>query len=118
MTSPSAISPISVAQTGTPRTKFLVPSIGSMTQQRGLDAGPAVLLAEHRVPWPGPAQHVAQRLLGGQVGIGDRGQVGLGLHGQVERTEPAHGDVVRRVSEDMGEPQVVVETRHAAKRYR
>src|ERR1022692_1836314 len=34
VTSSSAISAISVAQTGTPRTKFLVPSIGSITQQR------------------------------------------------------------------------------------
>jgi hypothetical protein len=37
MTSSSSISPMSVAHTGTPRTKFLVPSIGSMTQQRWLD---------------------------------------------------------------------------------
>src|SRR5580692_3518455 len=36
VTSPSAIRLISVAQTGTPRTKFLVPSIGSITQQRWL----------------------------------------------------------------------------------
>ncbi len=32
--SPSSISAISVAQTGTPRTKFLVPSMGSITQWR------------------------------------------------------------------------------------
>ncbi len=33
-TSPSTISPIRVAHTGTPRTKFLVPSIGSITHCR------------------------------------------------------------------------------------
>jgi len=60
-------------------------------------ARPAGLLAEHRVARPGPAQHVPQLLLGSQVGIGDRGKVGLGFDPQVQRPEPAHGDVVRRV---------------------
>ena len=52
------------------------------------------------------------------VGVGDRREVGLGLDMQVERPEPARGDVVRHVREDMGESQVVVITRHGAQRYR
>src|SRR5215472_11715736 len=40
------------------------------------------------------------------------------MDAEVNRAEPAHGDVVRRIRKHMGEPQVIVETRHAAKRYR
>ena len=36
----------------------------------------------------------------------------------VKRAESAHRNVIRGIGQDMGEPQVVVETRHAAKRYR
>ena len=49
--SPSS-SAISVAQTGTPRTKFLVPSIGSITQRRGPLPLDAELLAGDRVVRP------------------------------------------------------------------
>src|SRR5262249_18979126 len=79
---------------------------------------PAELLTQYGITWPGPAQDVAQRLLGGAVGVGHRRQVRFGLHPQVERAEPARGDVARRVGEDGGEPQVVVIPRHGAKRYR
>src|SRR5579871_3690363 len=51
------------------------------------------------------------------VGVGDGRQVGFGLDVQVERPEPARGDVVRRVRKDMGKPQVVVIPRHGAQRY-
>ena len=47
-TSPSSRA-MSVAHTGTPRTKLLVPSIGSMTHRRDRVAGPPELLAPHRI---------------------------------------------------------------------
>ncbi len=75
-------------------------------------APPARLLAEHRVPGPRPAQHVAQRLFGGPVGVGYRRQVGLGLDPQVKRTETARRDVIGGVSEDVREAQVVVVASH------
>ena len=81
-------------------------------------AAPAGLLAEHRVPRPGPAQHVPQRLLGGVVGVRHRRQVRLGLDPEVGGTEPPRGDVVRRVGKHVRETQIIVIARHAAKRYR
>ena len=71
-------------------------------------AGLPGLLAEHGVARPGPAQDVAQRVLGRPVGVGDRRQVGLGLDPQVERAEPLRRDVIGGVSEDVREPQVVI----------
>ena len=62
-TSSSTISAIRVAQTGTPRTKFLVPSIGSITQRRWLCPVEPCLLAEHGVAGPGPRQRAADALL-------------------------------------------------------
>ncbi len=86
--------------------------MGSITQHRWLEPLLPELLAEHGVTWPTAAQHVAQRLLGGQVGVGDRGQVGLGVDPQVERAEPAHGDVVRGVGQHVRERQVIAKTAH------
>src|SRR5438034_3748827 len=48
-----------------------------------------------------PYTTLFRSLLGGAVGVGHRRQVRLGLHPQVERAEPASGDVVRRVGEDV-----------------
>src|SRR5215472_3680859 len=50
ITSASSMSPIRVAQTGTPRTKFMVPSIGSITQHRWLDP-----------EWPNSSPNMASR---------------------------------------------------------
>ena len=78
------MSAISVAHTGMPRKKFLVPSTGSSTQPRPLSGGlAAALLAEHRVAGPLGAEDGAQRVLGGGVGVGDGGAVGLARDPQV-----------------------------------
>jgi hypothetical protein len=98
--------------------KFLVPSIGSITQCRlpgRRPGGQPVLLAEHAVARPGPGQRRADRLLHRGVRVRDRGQVGLGLDVQVERPEPGHRDGVGRVGEQVGEREIVGVTGHAAR---
>ncbi len=99
-----------MAHTGTPRTKFLVPSIGSITHRRAPWPVRPHLLAEHGVAWPGPAELGADDLLGAAVGIGDRCGVRLGLHPQVLGLEPGHGQTVDLVGDHVREPEVVVVT--------
>src|SRR5262249_44739653 len=79
-------------------------------------SGPAELLAEHRVTRPGPANDVPQGLLDGEVGVTHRGQVRLRLDSQVQRPEPAHADVVRRVRQDVCETKVAVKACHPGQR--
>ena len=85
-TCPSRSSAISVAQTGMPREKFLVPSIGSTIQRDG-SAVVAFLLAEHALAGPLARDPLTQHALGRAVGIGDRRQVRLRLDVQVGRTK-------------------------------
>jgi hypothetical protein len=73
-------------------------------------------LAQHRVPWPSPAEHVPQRLFHRKISITDRRLVRLGLHPQVQRAEAAHRNVVRGVREDMRESKVAIKTCHPGKR--
>ena len=108
MTSSSSMSPMRVAQTGTPADEVLGP-VDRVDDPAALaGAGPAELLAEHRVPRTGPAEHVPQRLLDREVSVADGGQVRLGVHPQVHRPEPAHGDVVRGVRQDVCESKVAI----------
>ena len=85
---PSSTSEMRVAQTGTPRTKLWVPSIGSTTHCRGLDPVWRELLADDGVARPGALELGADQLLGVAVGVADQGQVGLGLDPQVLGAEP------------------------------
>ena len=70
-------------------------------------AGVVPLLAVHRVAWSGTAQHGADRVLDGGVGVGHLGEVGLGGHLQVGRLEPGHCDRIRLVGQDVGQPEIV-----------
>ena len=99
---------MSVAQAGTPREKFFVPSIGSSTQPRPLVRHlTAALLAQHGVARPLGADHGTQRVLGGGVGVGDRGAVGLAGDAQVGGAEPVDGDRVGGVGEPQREREIV-----------
>ena len=60
---------IRVAHAGTPRTKLLVPSIGSITQRRGPWPGGLELLALDGVARAGALELAADELLGGLVGV-------------------------------------------------
>ena len=81
---PSTSRPISVAHTGTPRTKLAVPSIGSITQRRGTAA------PHPRPPSPRqglrppavPVQELTNDHLGAPVRFGYRGLVCLDLNGE------------------------------------
>ena len=89
-----------MAQTGTPRTKFLVPSIGSITQRRGADACRAELLAGDRVVADDRAASRSRiACLDGAVGVADRGQVGFGLDDQIGGAEAGEGDRVGGVGQ-------------------
>ena len=106
-TSSSTISEISVAHTGTPRTKFLVPSIGSTTQRRWLKPLEPSSSPTHRVPRAGAGQRAADAVLDRPVGVGHRGQVRLGVDPQVHRLVAARAHRVGVVGEDVRQPQVV-----------
>ena len=85
---PSTSSAISVAHTGTPRTKFLVPSIGSITHWRPVNSVvPPNSSPNTESSGRCVGQPVAQQRLGVPVGVGDRRQVGFGLDAQVHRAE-------------------------------
>ena len=102
-----------MAQTGTPRTKFFVPSIGSTTHCRepwpvGSNSSPTTASRGRvRRSW------LRIELLGGPVGVADRGQVGLGLDPQVGREEARHRQRVDHVGDDVRQAKVVVVGRHA-----
>ena len=116
-TSSPSISAIRVAQTGTPRTKFLVPSIGSMhPAPRARD--PVAPNSSPVTASRGRARDSvdADRLLGGRVGVADRRQVRLGLDPQVQRLEAVHRDGVGGVGEHVGQSEVVVVRRHVTNR--
>ena len=101
---PSVSSAISVAQTGTPRTKFFVPSIGiDHPLATGESRCAPELFAENRVVGTMRRQRRAQQLLGRPVGIGDRGEVGLGVDAQIERAESVQCQRVGRVGHFQGE---------------
>ena len=106
-TSSSTTSAIRVAQTGTPRTKFLVPSIGSMIQRRWLcpvePCSSPITASRERTR----DERAADALLDGLVGVGDRREVGLAHHVQVERLEPRLGQRVGVVGQHVGEAEVV-----------
>ena len=96
-----------MAQTGTPRTKFLVPSIGSTTHWRWLwpvepCSSPSTASRDRTRD-----EGAADGLLDGLVGVGDRRQVGLAHHVQVECLEAVVGDRVGVVGEHVGQAQVV-----------
>ena len=105
-----------MAHTGTPRTKFLVPSIGSTTQRRWL--WPVAPVSSPMTASRGRArdERAPDALLHRVVGVGDRRQVGLGHHVQVERLEPRLRRGVGVVGQDVRQPQVVgVVGRHGPK---
>ena len=56
--------------------------------------GATELFAEHGVTGPMCRQEVAKQLLGGFVGIGDRGQIGFRLDVEVQCAEPVQGQHV------------------------
>ena len=101
------IKAISVAQTGTPRTKFLVPSIGSTTQRRGPQ--PVSPISSPCTASRGRARLRVRRMAcSAAVSASDTGvRSGFGSDMQVERPEPAHRDRVGVVGEQMGQPEVV-----------
>ena len=83
--------------TGTPRTKFFVPSIGSSTHCRPAESRCAAeLFAEHRIIGTARRQRRPQQLFGRFVGVGDRRKVGFGIDPQIERTEPVQASARRR----------------------
>ena len=115
-TSPATISPasssaISVAQTGTPRTKFDVPSIGSMIQRRSWDpVDPSIS------PCSSPRTTSRVRVdlswrridvLDGLVGLGHVRHVRLGRNRQVDGAKTVHGEVVGVVGQDVRKSHVV-----------
>ena len=109
---PSSTSAMRVAQTGTPRTKLWVPSIGSTTHWRGLEPVGRELLADDGVARSGALELDADELLGLPVGVADEGEVGLGLDPQVLGAEACRGDPLDGVGEHVGEAQVVVIAGH------
>ena len=115
--SPSS-SAIRVAHTGTPRTKFFVPSIGSMTQRRAPCPSTPNSSPETASSGRSRASRRADRLLHGAVGVADRGQVGLGLDHEVGRAEAVHGDRVGGVGEAQREREVVGVGGHDRRRWR
>ena len=100
---PSCNSAINVAHTGTPRTKFLVPSIGSITHCLPRKSCSAELLTEHRVIGPLLRQGVAQCGLHRAVRVGDRGEVRLGVDVKVQRAEAFHRQRVGLVGQLQGQ---------------
>jgi hypothetical protein len=90
---------MSVAQTGTPRMKFFVPSTGVDDPPPVARPARAVLLAHDRVARAHRCQPLADRPLDGSVGLGHRRGVRLRLHPQVDRPEVPHGDRVGGVGE-------------------
>jgi len=78
----------------------------------GVAGGVAELLAQHRVPRPGPAEGGAQEFLDRPVGVADRRQVGLGLDAQVECFEPLRRHRVGLVGELVRQAQVVLVASH------
>jgi hypothetical protein len=80
--------------------------------------GAPELLAVDGVARPGAFQRAAHRLLHRPVGVGDRREVGFRLDLEVEGAEPPHRGVVGGICQNMREPQVIVKTRHDARRYR
>ena len=81
-------------QIGTPRTKFEVPSIGSMIHCRLDSPGRAELLAEHGVAGTRLGQVVADHPLDARVGIRHLRPVRLEPHVEVLRPVPVEGDEV------------------------
>ena len=95
---PSRSSAISVAQSGIPRTKCFVPSIGSRIQRAEAPSPVrSELLSDDRLARPFARDRRAQRLLRTPVGHRHRRQVGLGLDLQLWRAEVPHRDLVREV---------------------
>lgn len=72
----------------------------------------AELLAEHRVPWPGPLELAADELFGGLVRLAHRRHVRFGLDLEVECLEALHGGGVRGVREHMAETKIIVIVGH------
>ena len=99
---------------GTPRRKFLVPSIGSRPTCAGWRRPSSPNSSPSTPSRGGCAARRAERLLHRHVGVGDRGQVGLLRHPEVLRPEARHGDGVGRVGEHMRQSQVVVEGGHGS----
>ena len=79
---PSISSAINTPNSGTPRMKLLVPSMGS-TIQRNADAAPvgAVLFADDRVVRVPSGDRLPDQLLGAAIGACDGRGVGLELDG-------------------------------------
>ena len=105
---PRTVSAISEPHTPRPREKFLVPSIGSSTQARSArpSSPPRSSPTTGR---PGARRDQRpQRVLGGQVGVGDRGPVRLAVHPQVGGPEAGQGDRVGGVGEAQSEIQIGV----------
>ena len=108
---------MSVPQIGTPRTKFFVPSIGSITHCR-LPGPAAASLAPNSSPsTPSRGRvraSVARSAFSTAVSASDTGvRSGLLAHVQVLRAEAGHRDGVRGVREQMGEGEIVGVTGHS-----
>ena len=101
------IKAIRVAHTGTPRTKFLVPSIGSITQRRGPQ--PVSPISSPCTASRGRARLRVRRMAcSAAVSASDTGvRSGLAVTCRSSDLEPAHGDRVGVVGEQMGQPEVV-----------
>ena len=102
-------------QTGTPRTKLLVPSIGSMTQRRGPCPVSGEFLTVDGIAQPGPAGVARGSPLRGAVRRPPPGQIRLCLDMEVLGPEAGHGDALDGVREDMRQPEIVVITGHGHK---
>ena len=103
-----------MAHTDTPRTKFFVPSIGSITHRRGLPASPLMPYSSPRIESsrPGAFEVLAHLALDGAVGVGDRRQVGFALHHEVAGEEPRGRERVGGVGQLVGKPQVGIPVGH------
>jgi hypothetical protein len=91
----SRSSAIRVAHTGTPREKFFVPSIGSMTHRTPASSPPS---SSPKTPSPGRLPPIRSRSA--------RSTAGLGLDAQVERTEARQAERVGEVGKLEGEGKV------------
>ncbi len=115
-TSPSRSSASSVAHTG--HAAHVVPRpVDRVDDPARRGAVVAELLAEHALAGALARDELADRLLGGAVGLRDRRQVGLRLDDEVERAEARERDRVGGVGEAVREGEVGVAA-HAHSRRR
>ncbi len=117
---PSSSKLISVAHTGTLRTKFLVPSMGGRPPTVCLeDCVAAEFLAEYGIRRTMLTERRAHCSLDSQIGVGDGGgEVRLVVHSKVEGAEAGASDRVSLVGDTEGECEVGCAIGHGYTTYR